>query len=260
MALNQPDVTGAPYPGAPVTYTEALAAGVPLRRSRWGLADVGIAIVAALLVPVLVLGALIAAGVPKSGGVVLLLSAALPWVGFGLWPWLTTRLQGNGPRIDLGLAFRPVDVLWGLGGGAACLVFGTLAASVTEHFFGEFGSAAGDAAVNSGAPHWVILVFAVFAVVGAPLCEELCFRGLTFAAFARVSVGRGWPGVPVATIASTVLFAGVHFEPVRLLVLLVIGLVLSLLRARTGRVGASVIAHGLNNVWGVIGILQAISG
>ena len=63
--------------------------------------------------------------------------------------------------------------------------------------------------------------------------------------------------MPWATIGSALLFTLIHLEPVRIPVLLTIGLVLSLLRARTGRVGASVIAHCFNNFWGVLAILSA---
>ena len=248
-------LTGAPYPGAPVTYAEAQAAGVELRAPRWGLADVAIAMLLAVFVPTLVLGAVLGLGVPRDGAVILLGSAVLPWVGFGLWPWLTTRLQGNGARIDLGFAFRLPDLWWGLGGGVACIALGSVAAAVVQRFAGEFDSAAGALVSRADVPSWAIVLFALGALIGAPLFEELCFRGLAFAATARWAFARGLPAVPWATIVSALLFTLIHFEPVRIPVLLVIGLVLSWLRARTGRVGASVVAHAVNNLVGVIGIL-----
>jgi membrane protease YdiL (CAAX protease family) len=251
------DLSGAPYPGAPLTYVEAQRAGVALRAQRWGLVDVAVSILLALIVPLLVLGTAIAVGAPVDGAVVLLGSATLPWVGFGLWPWLTTRIQGNGAKLDLGYTVRRIDLAWGLGGGLACLVLGTLVATITQALVGEFDSAAGAAVVDADVPRWVVLVFAACALVGAPLFEELCFRGLAFAAVAKWAARRGLPGVPWATIVSAVLFTIIHLEPVRIPVLLTIGLVLSLLRARTGRVGASVIAHAFNNFWGVLAILSA---
>jgi membrane protease YdiL (CAAX protease family) len=257
--VHGPYVSGAPYPGAPETYAEARAAGVDLRVPRWGLPDVAIALLVALLVPAFVLGGLLAAGVPSHGTLVLLLSLSLPWLGFGLWPVLTTRLQGNGPRIDLGFSLRRIDLLWGIGGAIASLVLGTIAGAITQHFFGDFDSAAGDALASADAPRWVVYVFALCAVVGAPVFEELCFRGLAFAALAKSLSRRGLPPVPWATVGSALLFALVHLEPVRIPVLLTIGLVLSWLRARTGRVGASIVAHSLNNLWAVIGILFVTS-
>ncbi len=252
-----PPVTGAPYPGAPVTYVEAVAAGRALRVPRWGLADVLIALLLALVVPTLVLGGLLSAGVNRNGPLVLLLSLTLPWIGFGLWPIVTTRLQGNGPTLDLGLSLRRSDILWGIGGGVACFVLGTLVAAATERVFGSFDSAAGDALANTEGSRWVVWAFAACALIGAPLFEELCFRGLAFAAIAKATAARGLPALPWATLGSALLFALVHVEPVRIPLLFTIGLVLSLLRARTGRIGASVIAHSLNNLVAVAGMLIA---
>ena len=254
---HRPAVTGAPYPGAPVTYVEALAAGRALRVPRWGLADVLIALLIALVVPTLVLGAVLSAGVARNGALVLLLSLTLPWLGFGLWPIVTTRFQGNGPTLDLGLSLRRSDILWGIGGGVACFVLGTLVAVATERIFGSFDSAAGDALASTEGSRWVVWAFAVCALIGAPLFEELCFRGLAFAAIAKTTSARGLPAVPWATIGSALLFTLVHLEPVRIPLLFTIGLVLSLLRARTGRIGASVIAHALNNLVAVAGMLIA---
>lgn len=247
--------TGAPYPGAPVPYVEAVESRVALRPSRWGLPDVLISLVLALLVPMVVVSGVLSAGVSRNGAVVLLLSLTLPWVGFGLWPLLTTRIQGNGATLDLGLSLRLSDVGWGLGGGIACLVLGTAVGWLTEKVFGSFDSAAGDALANADVARWVVWAFALCACIGAPVFEELCFRGLAFAAIARSSAARGLPAVPLATFGSAALFALVHLEPVRIPVLLTIGLVLSLLRARTGRVGASIVAHSFNNLVAVVGVL-----
>jgi uncharacterized protein len=247
--------TGAPYPGAPVPYVEALENGVDLRPLRWGMPDILISLALALFVPLVVVSAVLSAGASSSGALVLLLSLTLPWIGFGLWPLVTTRIQGNGATLDLGFSLRPGDLLWGLGGGIAALVLGTAVSWLTEKLFGSFGSAAGDALAKTDGSRWVVYAFALCAVVGAPIFEELCFRGLAFAALARSAARRGIPAVPFATIGSALLFALVHLEPVRIPVLLTIGLVLSLLRARTGRVGASIVAHGLNNLVAVVGVV-----
>jgi membrane protease YdiL (CAAX protease family) len=56
-------------------------------------------------------------------------------------------------------------------------------------------------------------------------------------------------------VGSAFLFGAIHLEPVRFPLLFVIGLVLSYLRARTGRVGASVVAHAFNNLIAVSSLL-----
>jgi membrane protease YdiL (CAAX protease family) len=248
MAELQPDLTGAPYAGAPVTYAEAMAAGVELRPSRWGAPDVAIALLLSIVAPVLLVGGLLAAGLSSHGPLVLLASFTTPWIGFALWPWCTARFNGNGVRIDLGYTFRLNDLLWGAAGALVALVLGNAVAALTQMFFGDFGSAAGDAIASAEVPGFVYALLICCAVIGAPLAEELCFRGLAFAVIARWASRRGLPAVPWATVVSAALFAAIHLEPVRFPVLLAIGLVLSWLRAATGRVGASVVAHALNNV------------
>jgi len=247
--------TGAPYPGAPVTYAEAVAAGVALRPSRWGMLDVAFALLIAIVVPTLILGFVLAAGVSSTGGAVLIASLALPWLGFGLYPWWATRAKGNGIKVDLGFTLRRSDWLWGVGGGIACLVLGGLVGTLTERIFGSFNSAAGNALENTVASRWVVIAFSLSALILAPMFEELCFRGLVFASVAKWASTRGLPGIPWGTVVSAVLFAAIHLEPVRFPLLLTIGLVLSWLRARTGRVGASVVAHAFNNLYGVVTIL-----
>ncbi|MGD9954888.1 MAG: CPBP family glutamic-type intramembrane protease [Candidatus Nanopelagicales bacterium] len=256
---EQTDLAGAPYAGAPVTYVEALADGTPLRRSRWGLADIAIAMLLSIFAPILVLGLAQAVGARPGMAAWLVLALMSPWIGFGLWPWLTTKLQGNGPRIDLGMAFRWSDLGWGLLGGIACWVLASMVAALTARFFGDFGSTAGDAIISTDSPPWVTVLILVIVVTLGPFFEELCFRGLAFAAVARSSAARGLPAVPIATVVSALLFTLIHFEAVRIGVLLTIGLILGLLRARTGRIGAGVVAHGINNLVAVVGIIQAIS-
>jgi len=255
---DQTDLTGAPYPGAPVTYAQARDAGVELRAQRWGLADIAIAMLLSLFAPILVLGLAQAVGASPGTPVWLVLAITSPWIGFGLWPWLTTRLQGNGARIDLGVAFRWSDLGWGLLGGVACWVLASLVAGLTQRFFGDFSSSAADAIVESDGSKVVTALVLVVVVTLGPFFEELCFRGLAFAAVAKSSAARGLPAVPVATIVSALLFTLIHFEVVRIGVLLTIGLVLGVLRARTGRIGASVVAHGVNNLVAVVGIVQVI--
>ena len=248
MAEIEPQLTGAPYPGAPVTYAEAQAAGVELRRPGWGMVDVLIALVLSFLAPAFIVGGMVALGLPTNGAAVLLASFTTSWIGFGLWPWVTARIQGNGIRIDFGYVLRRTDLLWGLGGAVVMLVVGQVVARLTIAIFGDFNSAAGDAIAHADVPGVVYALLLLCAVIGAPLFEELCFRGLAFAAIAKWAAHNRLPAVPWATVLSAALFAGVHLEPVRFPLLFAIGLVLSWLRARTGRVGASVVAHALNNL------------
>jgi membrane protease YdiL (CAAX protease family) len=91
----------------------------------------------------------------------------------------------------------------------------------------------------------------VLIAFGAPVVEELAFRGMLFSALLKRGVGARRTTVLVALT-----FAIFHFEWIRLPLLLVIGLVLGYLRERTGRVGASVVAHSVNNIIGALSLLS----
>ena len=86
---------------------------------------------------------------------------------------------------------------------------------------------------------------------GAPVVEELAFRGLTYGSFLGIGQPRSW-----SAAWTTVLFALFHFEPVRILVLLVLGAGLTTVRVVTDSTGASMVAHMSINVWGAISLLS----
>ncbi len=86
---------------------------------------------------------------------------------------------------------------------------------------------------------WPLLWFS--AVVVAPICEEVMFRGVLFGGM------RGSWGVPSAAIASGVLFASVHLMPLSLVPLFAIGLVSALLYARHRSLVVSLVLHAAYN-------------
>jgi membrane protease YdiL (CAAX protease family) len=92
-----------------------------------------------------------------------------------------------------------------------------------------------------GASATIAVVLAVLGlVVVGPIAEEIYFRGL-------VQGGLAGRGRGVALIAPAVLFAVVHLTPAAIPVLLVYGLLLGALRARTASIVPCCIAHILNN-------------
>ena len=103
----------------------------------------------------------------------------------------------------------------------------------------------------------IILVVVVF----GPAVEELIFRGVVFnglyrlgAWFAARSVGEDAPHVPYgkavfafSALASSVLFALLHLEPVLLPTLLMLAVILCFLFRRTGSLLPCVVAHATFN-------------
>jgi hypothetical protein len=167
---------------------------------------------------------------------------------------LVTRLQGNGPVRDLALrtSWRSlgIGVAFGVAGLVTASVVAQLQVLVTDH---QLDSRAADVAHDYAAAAPVALaVFAVLTAFGAPIVEELAFRGLTYGSFVKRGVTPAW-----SVVGTTLLFALFHFEPWRLLVLAVLGGWIGAVRAVTGSTTASMAAHMAINVPGAIGILLA---
>ena len=101
---------------------------------------------------------------------------------------------------------------------------------------------------DTGAAHTVVAaaVILVFLAVGAPLVEELFFRGLLLR-----SLAGAFPA-PVAIVVSGLLFGLAHFEPVQFLGLAAVGMVFGALAWYTGRLGPSIGAHMAFNAAAVL--------
>ena len=95
----------------------------------------------------------------------------------------------------------------------------------------------------------VVLVFVV--VVGAPIVEELVYRGLLQGSFvARISE------LP-ALLAGASLFAIIHFRPVEYPGLFVAGLVFGMCAISTGRLGMSIVTHAAFNATGLLTVMSS---
>jgi membrane protease YdiL (CAAX protease family) len=116
---------------------------------------------------------------------------------------------------------------------------------VYEALFGvpiESQLIAGMLKVDGFGPRVVTLLAVAIAV---PYAEEVAFRGFLYEGFSA-----RW-GARVAIIGSAVLFALAHLEPVqpfsKVPIILVMGLVLGVLRYRSGHLGPGVALHAVNN-------------
>ena len=189
--------------------------------------------------------------------VVILVVMLAPWVMLAGWPVVATRMRGNGPVIDLGLRLTWRDAGIGVIGGIVSLAVAGVLAAVTSAIFGDFTSSAGDAAaeLSESAGRPVLIVFAFMLAFGAPVVEELAFRGLVFAGLRK----HGF--APWVTIAlSALVFSLFHFEPTRILVVAGVGVVLGFLRWRTGAMGASMVAHCVNNLPAAVLVAAGLAG
>ena len=246
-----PASTQAPYPGATDAAIAAWWQGVRLKRPGWGVPDFFIA-VAAWLVFSIVSGVpiLLAQEGTAAYAWLLLVGVALPWLGMGGWPWLISRLRGNGMRLDFGLRVTKADIGWGLLFGIGALVAAGLIAAGLTAIFGEFDSSAGEVARDLDDFPVARLLFALAVGFGAPIVEELCYRGLLMSSLLKRGTSR-W----LSVVLSAALFDAMHLEPIRFALLFAIGLILGWARVHRNNTTTAIVAHMTNNMPGAIGIL-----
>ena len=239
----------ADYVGCPVTVEEALARGAVLRPPRWGILDAVIAILGAIVLSVAFAIGVSLLGLPIA--LVLITGLTVPWLAMIGWPALATALRGNGPIVDLGVRLRGSDFGWGVVAGLVAIFAGGAVAVVTTLIFGDFTSAAGEVAEELRSHGTVfLLAFAILVVVGAPIAEEVAFRGMLFASLMKRGVPPEW-----VIVITALMFSLIHLEPVRIPLLFTIGLVLGYIRWKTRSLGAPIVAHALNNLPGAVGLL-----
>jgi CAAX protease family protein len=176
------------------------------------------------------------------------------WISLLVAAIVVSRHWGTGRlRDDYGLRFRAFDLLGipiGIASQAVLIpalywvleVFGLNTDALSNPARSITDRAGSDAEV-------VLLVLMV--VVGAPIIEELFFRGLLMRAIqARWNDG-------LALVASALFFALVHFQPLQIPGLFVFGLILGTCAQRTGRLGMSIFAHSAFNATAVVMLLNS---
>jgi membrane protease YdiL (CAAX protease family) len=175
------------------------------------------------------------------------------WTTYLVAMWLASQRAGSGSMVaDYGLRFRSIDVV-GLGIGVLCslvlirIVYLPLEALWPTTFSeARLNENAQDLVDRASGSTWMVVVMVV---VGAPLMEELFYRGL----LQRSLASRYHDGLVVVGVAA--LFALVHFRPIEIPGLFVIGLVFGFAALRTGRLGMAIMIHAGFNA---TGILQAL--
>jgi uncharacterized protein len=169
--------------------------------------------------------------------------------------WTTVR-RYQSPWAALGL--RPVPLGWLIL--APLLVVGmlTLGAAITSAISAFQGQEFVNPQVNDMAQgqqltplHLVMLLLGVAVV--APIVEELFFRGMLYPLLRRRL--PGW----LAIVANAAIFAALHFIPILLPILFVMGLLLTFVRARTNSVIPGILIHALNNAVFVLAIYASFS-
>jgi membrane protease YdiL (CAAX protease family) len=240
---------------------------------RWGLGDVGYGLLVAfglqLVVGVIAVFASIDPGSTQLDNIDdvqlplwgILLSVAAGWVGFIGWPLIATYVKGQASLArDFCLAFRPVDLGWGLLAGLGGFAVTAIMGVVWQALSGDSPPDNSGFLPESVGPGAAFALFLAIAVI-TPFAEELFFRGLLLRALEKRF------NTQVAVVVSAAVFGLLHFAGVTsasslselalygLFVSIVItgyGLIFALVVVRTGRLAPAIIAHMLINGLGVV--------
>ena len=168
------------------------------------------------------------------------------WAGLIPGTLVVCRVRETGNLVrDLGLAFKfPADligILVGLGSQFLLLpiVYALIQVLLNHDLTKDLEKPAKDLTDNAHGSGFFLL--AVLLIVGAPLVEEIFYRGMLLR-----SLKRYLPAGPSIVICGVV-FGAVHFDLVTLPGLALFGILLAWLSHRSGRLGPNLIAHAAFN-------------
>jgi uncharacterized protein len=179
------------------------------------------------------------------------------WVGFFVGPLVASRVRGTKRFVaDLGLAFRPIDVVGvavGLGGQLLVTLLYLPFVSHLKNF------TAPTTKLTGGAHGGAFVMIALLTVLGAPFFEELFFRGLLFQGLLAMFGGRAkaassWVVLASAVLLDGLLFGLAHAEFEQLAGLALFGCILAFVVYKTKRLGMSMVAHASFNLVAVLAI------
>lgn len=166
------------------------------------------------------------------------------WAAFIGVPLLARRSRGLDWRRDMGWGMAPIDVPVGLAIGAV-----TQLALVPLLYFpilrlvdsADVEEPARNLVAGATSPVGIIALV-VLTVIGAPIAEEILFRGVLHRGIADMETGHRF-GPAVAVIGSSTIFAISHLQLLQFPGLFLIGAIAALAFDRTGRLGTAIWIH-----------------
>ena len=184
------------------------------------------------------------------------------WLGFFGAAWVTSRRLGTGSlRRDYSVYIRPlVDVPVGVVSGLVLqfailpLVYLPLEPLIPN----LQQKLSGPATYITSAGHgWTVALVGLVIVVGAPVVEEIFFRGLLLQSISyKLRNLRRRRANVISVLLSAIGFGIAHVEPLQLLGLVAVGIVLGTLRIFYKRLGPGMVAHATFNLITFIALVK----
>ena len=210
---------------------------------RWGMPDIVLGLLVwfvatiAFIIPVLL--------VTDDKAVVNIVGLVGSWAGMVGYLVLVARWKGQGSVIkDFGLRFRWFDPLLGIVAGFVTVIVVALVVTGVANLFGAPPGENADTVFQDKSNLTLVIITALMASIGAPLVEELFFRGLVLRSIEKRL------GPIVGVIGSATIFGLLHYpggntgSAVSLVVGIgVMGTVFALLTRWQGRLGPSIFTH-----------------
>ena len=166
--------------------------------------------------------------------------------------WWAGRALGTTLVAATGLRIEGRDAWWLLVGAVCQFVLVPVVNFPLQRLFpDQFGadkvSERAENLVDSATGIWVVALVIVV-VVGAPVVEELMYRGMIQTGFVAT-----W-GARVGVVLTAAVFAGIHFSWPEFPALFAFALVLGAGRHRAGRLGPAIMAHVGFNACGLLAV------
>ncbi|MDJ0770509.1 MAG: CPBP family intramembrane metalloprotease [Ilumatobacter sp.] len=177
-------------------------------------------------------------------------ASAVAWAAFGVGLVVVSRRAGSGrPMADFAIGFRPADLVGVPLGVVTQLIFVPLLyvplQAIWPDTFSDERLEERAQDLADRADGGMVILLALIVVVGAPIVEELVYRGLLQRS-AAASIGP-WPSL----LVTSAFFSLIHFAPVEYPGLFLAGLAFGVCLTLTGRIGPAIVTHASFNATGL---------
>jgi membrane protease YdiL (CAAX protease family) len=173
------------------------------------------------------------------------------WLGMIGVPWFVAGCSWRRLFASTGMRARPIDVPVGLSIGAATQLWLVPLLYVPIFWVvGELDVAGPARTLASKAHGWGVLLLILIVGVGAPLVEELFFRGVVLSALREKFAA--WPSI----IVSALIFGFFHFQLEQFPALVMFGVLNAWLTVRFDRLGPAIFSHIAFNMVTVVTLLS----